>query len=110
MTAPIGITSRTPAAPVDITEIVREKYGAAARRVFDINESASGCGPTSSCCGGTASGTLPRTTTSLTANRPPGFSTRNASASTLRLSPDRLITQFEIMTSTLFSGSGIASI
>jgi SAM-dependent methyltransferase len=53
MTAPIGITSRTPAAPVDITEIVREKYGAAARRVLDINESASGCGPTSSCCGGT---------------------------------------------------------
>ena len=53
MTAPIGITPRTSSAPADITEIVREKYGAAARRVLDINESASGCGPTSSCCGGT---------------------------------------------------------
>ena len=53
MTAPIGITPRTSSAPADITEIVREKYGAAARRVLDINESAPGCGPTSSCCGGT---------------------------------------------------------
>lgn len=53
MTAPIGITPRTPAAPADITEIVREKYGAAARRVLDINEPTSCCGPTSSCCGGT---------------------------------------------------------
>src|SRR5688500_699094 len=58
----------------------------------------------------TASGTSPRTTTSLTANRPPGLSTRNASASTLRLSPDRLITQLEMMTSTLASGSGMCSI
>ena len=53
MTAPIGITPRTSSAPAAITEIVREKYGAAARRVLDINESAPGCGPTSSCCGGT---------------------------------------------------------
>ena len=53
MTAPIGITPRTLAAPADITEIVREKYGAAARRVLDINEPDSCCGPTSSCCGGT---------------------------------------------------------
>ena len=45
MTAPIGITPRTSSAPADITEIVREKYGAAARRVLDINESAPGCGP-----------------------------------------------------------------
>ena len=57
----------------------------------------------------TASGSPPRTTTSLTANRPPGFSTRNASASTCRLSPERLITQFEMITSTVFDGSGIDS-
>jgi len=53
MTAPIGITPRTSAASVDVTEIVREKYGAAARRVLEINEPTSCCGPTSSCCGGT---------------------------------------------------------
>ena len=47
--------------------------------------------------------------TSLTANRPPGLSTRNASASTRRLSPERLMTQLEMMTSTVFDGSGIAS-
>jgi ubiquinone/menaquinone biosynthesis C-methylase UbiE len=35
----------------DITTIVREKYGEAARRVLDSSEKAS-CGPTSSCCGG----------------------------------------------------------
>jgi hypothetical protein len=57
----------------------------------------------------TSAGTSPRTTTSDTANRPPGFSTRNASASTCPLSADRLITQFEMITSTLASGSGIAS-
>ena len=53
MTAPIGITARTLPAPADITDVVREKYGAAARRVLGINEPASCCGPTSSCCGGT---------------------------------------------------------
>ncbi len=34
-----------------ITEVVREKYGAAARRVLDLKEPASCCGPLSSCCG-----------------------------------------------------------
>jgi len=53
MTAPLGISPRTSAAPTDVTEIVREKYGAAARRVLEISEPASCCGPTSSCCGGT---------------------------------------------------------
>lgn len=53
MTAPIGRNSRTSATPTDITDVVREKYGAAARRVLEINEPASCCGPTSSCCGGT---------------------------------------------------------
>jgi len=51
-------------------------------------------------------GTLPFTTTSETANRPPGFSTRKASRSTRSLSADRLITQLEMMTSTELSGAG----
>jgi len=37
-----------------ITEVVREKYGAAARRVLDVQEPASCCGPVSSCCGSAA--------------------------------------------------------
>ena len=47
--------------------------------------------------------------TSETAKRPPGRSTRAASRSTCVLSAERLITQLEITTSTLASGSGIAS-
>ena len=54
--------------------------------------------------------TSPSTTTSDTAKRPPGFSTLKASASTRSLSDDRLITQFEMTTSTLAAGSGIDSI
>jgi SAM-dependent methyltransferase len=43
----------------ELTEIVREKYGAAARRVLDAGEAAGCCGPTggtqvNSCCGGAA--------------------------------------------------------
>src|ERR1041385_586195 len=57
-----------------------------------------------------SSGTAPRTTTSETANRPPGLSTRNASASTFRLSAERLMTQLEMITSIDASGSGIRSI
>ena len=38
-----------------VTEVVREKYGAAARRVLDVKEPASCCGPLSSCCGGSPS-------------------------------------------------------
>ena len=52
----------------------------------------------------TSSGTSPRTTTSETANRPPGLSTRKASRSTRSLSAERLITQLEITTSTELSG------
>ncbi len=37
-----------------ITEIVREKYGEAARRVLDAKEPASCCGPVNSCCGASA--------------------------------------------------------
>jgi arsenite methyltransferase len=46
---------------MSITEVVREKYGAAARRVLDAGEAASCCGPVTgtgaqlnSCCGGAA--------------------------------------------------------
>src|SRR6266404_1537847 len=52
----------------------------------------------------------PRVTTSETASRPPGLSTRNASRNTWSLSPERLITQFEMITSTELSGNGICSI
>ena len=44
------------------------------------------------------------------ATRPPGFSTRNASASTRSLSGERLTTQLLMITSTEPSGSGISSI
>ena len=37
-----------------IAEVVREKYGEAARRVLDAGSAASCCGPVSSCCGGAA--------------------------------------------------------
>ena len=45
----------------------------------------------------TSAGTSPRTTTSETAKRPPGFSTRKASRRTASLSADRLMTQFEMI-------------
>ncbi len=47
---------------------------------------------------------------SETANRPPGLSTRNASARTLSLSTERLMTQLLTITSTDASGSGMSSI
>src|SRR5436305_5494993 len=47
---------------------------------------------------------------SETANRPPGESTRYASRNTCPLSADKLITQFEMTTSTALSGNGIFSI
>ena len=53
MSSPIGITLRSPAENATITDVVREKYGAAARRVLDLHALTSCCGPTSSCCGGT---------------------------------------------------------
>ena len=49
-------------------------------------------------------------TTSEIAMRPPGLSTRIASRKTAPLSGDRLITQFEMMTSTDASGTGRCSI
>ena len=47
---------------------------------------------------------------SETATRPPGFSTRNISRNTAGLSGARLMTQFEMITSTEASGSGSDSI
>ncbi|MEP6832897.1 MAG: arsenite methyltransferase [Gemmatimonas sp.] len=38
----------------DVTTVVREKYGEAARRVLTNAEPASCCGPVNSCCGGSA--------------------------------------------------------
>ncbi len=40
------------AAGGNVTELVRERYGAAARRVLENSEPTSCCGPQSSCCGG----------------------------------------------------------
>jgi SAM-dependent methyltransferase len=37
-----------------VTEVVRQKYGEAARRVMQVREPASCCGPVSSCCGAAA--------------------------------------------------------
>ena len=48
-----GVTqSETGAAT--LTEVVRDKYGAAARRVLETGSAASCCGPVNSCCGGAA--------------------------------------------------------
>jgi len=38
----------------EIAEVVREKYGEAARRVMEAGTGASCCGPVNSCCGGAA--------------------------------------------------------
>ncbi|WP_396215875.1 arsenite methyltransferase [Gemmatimonas sp.] len=46
-----GPTTRTDS---DLTTLVREKYGDAARRVLAAGEAASCCGPVNSCCGGDA--------------------------------------------------------
>ncbi len=56
---------------IDVTTLVREKYGEAARRVLEVNESATAgcCGPVNSCCGGAAfSGTVDPITTNLYIN------------------------------------------
>jgi arsenite methyltransferase len=52
----------------DITTVVREKYGEAARRVLNVSEpaAASCCGPVNSCCGGDAfNGTVDPITSNL---------------------------------------------
>ena len=48
----------------EVTEIVREKYGEAARRVLDAGKAASCCGPVNSCCGAAASDGSPDPITS----------------------------------------------
>lgn len=55
----------------DVTTLVREKYGEAARRVLEASEPAAGgcCGPVNSCCGGAAfNGTVDPITTNLYVN------------------------------------------
>lgn len=55
----------------DVTIIVREKYGEAARRVLDVAEPAAAdcCGPVNSCCGGAAfNGTVDPITSNLYVN------------------------------------------
>jgi SAM-dependent methyltransferase len=48
-----NVTS-TVANPAEISDVVREKYGEAARRVLESATAASCCGPVNSCCGGGA--------------------------------------------------------
>ena len=76
----------------------RSKPAARSLAAYSVSSSAPAMQPThSSMLRRMSAGTSPRTTTSETAKRPPGFSTRNASRSTASLSPDRLITQFEMI-------------
>lgn len=46
----------SPAGADDLARVVRQKYGEAARRVLDVGESASCCGPVNACCGGAPAG------------------------------------------------------
>src|SRR5712664_2138096 len=57
-----------------------------------------------------AAGTSPRTTTSEMAKRPPGLRTRKASRRTRSLSPERLMTQLEMITSTEFLKGAIENV
>ncbi len=58
----------TAAQAASITQIVQERYGAAARRVLD-GATSGGCGPASSCCGGAAfSGSVDPITSNLYVN------------------------------------------
>jgi SAM-dependent methyltransferase len=57
--------SRQPSA-TDLQSTVQEKYGAAARRVLEVAEPSSCCGPVSSCCGSAAfDGTVDPITSNL---------------------------------------------
>jgi len=53
-----GGTAQGPDALQDVTQIVREKYGAAARRAAE-GAATSCCGPVNSCCGSAASSSAP---------------------------------------------------
>jgi SAM-dependent methyltransferase len=63
----ISATATAVASANDLTETVRDKYGAAARRVLERADSSAGscCGPVNSCCGGAA---FDGTTDPITAN------------------------------------------
>ena len=49
-----GSSAATETGTEAIADVVREKYGEAARRVLDTGTAASCCGPVNSCCGGAA--------------------------------------------------------
>ena len=49
-----GSTDPTATGAGSIADVVREKYGEAARRVLDSGSAVSCCGPVNSCCGGAA--------------------------------------------------------
>lgn len=62
------MSNNQPSTSQDVTAIVREKYGSAARRVLKVAGSASAdcCGPLNSCCGGSAfNGTVDPITSNL---------------------------------------------
>jgi arsenite methyltransferase len=64
MSAPTAVNPTS-----DLTRVVQEKYGEAARRVLEAGEPASCCGPVSSCCGGSAfNGTTDPITSNLYVN------------------------------------------
>lgn len=57
------------AADTELSHLVRTKYGEAARRVLDLAEPASSCGPVSGCCGASAfDGTVDPITSNLYVN------------------------------------------
>ena len=65
----MSATTDSLAADSAITDEVRRKYGEAARRVLDVHEPASCCGPVNSCCGGSAAtGTADPITSNLYVN------------------------------------------
>jgi hypothetical protein len=96
----------TPQFELDVREASRLEF----RDVFIVAECAGDAADPQFHAAADVGRTSPRTITSDTANRPPGFNTRNASRSTASLSLERLMTQFEMMTSIELSGKGIASI
>ena len=53
MSTSLPLASESSTDSANITRIVQEKYGEAARRVLD-GKTSGGCGPASSCCGGNA--------------------------------------------------------
>lgn len=71
MSSSLPIVETIPSGSDSLTTIVKERYGAAARRVLNADDTtlAGGCGPTSSCCGGAEfNGTVDPITSNLYVN------------------------------------------